>query len=40
VKLTITELLSKKRLKLSTVCQNQKGETVLDGEATILLDEA
>ena len=40
VKLTITELLSKKRLKLSTVCQNQNGETVLDGEATILLDEA
>lgn len=40
VKLTVTELLSKKRLKLSTVCQNQNGETVLDGEATILLDEA
>jgi 3-hydroxybutyryl-CoA dehydratase len=40
VKLTITELLSKKRLKLSTVCQNQNGETVLEGEATILLDEA
>ena len=40
VKLTITELLSKKRLKLSTVCLNQNGETVLDGEATILLDEA
>ena len=39
VRLTITELLSKKRVKLSTVCQNQNGETVLDGEATILLDE-
>lgn len=39
VRLTITELLSKKRLKLSTVCVNQNGETVLDGEATILLDE-
>ena len=39
VRLTITELLSKKRVKLSTVCQNQKGETVLEGEATILMDE-
>lgn len=39
VKLTIIELLSKKRVKLSTVCQNQKGEMVLDGEATILMDE-
>ena len=39
VKLTITELLPKKKVKLSTVCRNQKGETVLDGEATILMDE-
>jgi 3-hydroxybutyryl-CoA dehydratase len=39
VKLTITELLPKKRVKLSTVCLNQNGETVLDGEATILMDE-
>ena len=39
VKLTIIELLSKKRVRLSTVCQNQKGEMVLDGEATILMDE-
>lgn len=39
VKLTIIELLSKQRVRLSTVCQNQKGETVLDGEATILMDE-
>ena len=39
VKLTVTELLSKKRVKLSTVCRNQNGETVLDGEATILMDE-
>jgi 3-hydroxybutyryl-CoA dehydratase len=39
VRLTITELLSKKRVKLSTVCQNQNGETVLEGEATILMDE-
>jgi len=39
VRLTVTELLSKKRVKLSTVCVNQHGETVLDGEATILVDE-
>jgi Acyl dehydratase len=40
VTLTVTELLSKKRLKLSTLCRNQKGEMVLDGEATILMDES
>ena len=39
VVLTITELLSRKRVKLSTICRNQIGETVLDGEATILVDE-
>ena len=39
VKLTVTELLSKNRVKLSTVCENQKGEMLLDGEATILMDE-
>jgi 3-hydroxybutyryl-CoA dehydratase len=39
VTLTVIELLSKNRVKLSTVCRNQKGEMVLDGEATILLDE-
>jgi 3-hydroxybutyryl-CoA dehydratase len=39
VALTVTELLSKNRVKLSTVCRNQNGETVLDGEATILVDE-
>ena len=39
VTLTVTELLSKNRVKLSTVCRNQNGETVLDGEATIMVDE-
>ena len=39
VTLTVIELLSKNRVKLSTVCRNQKGEMVLEGEATILLDE-
>lgn len=39
VVLTITELLSRKRVKLSTICRNQNEETVLDGEATILVDE-
>lgn len=39
VSLTVLELLSKKRVKLATVCKNQNGETVLDGEATILVDE-
>lgn len=40
VTLTVTELLSKNRVKLSTVCHNQNGETVMDGEATILVDES
>ena len=40
VSLTVLELLSKKRVRLATVCRNQNGETVLDGEATILVDEA
>src|SRR4029079_8579819 len=40
VTLTVTELLSKKRRKRSTLCRNQKGEMVLDGEATILMDES
>ena len=39
VTLTVTELLSKNRVKLSTTCRNQNGEMVLDGEATILVDE-
>ena len=40
VTLTVTELLTKNRLKLATVCTNQNGDTVLTGEATILLDES
>ena len=39
VTLTVTELLPKKRVKLSTVCRNQNGDMVLDGEATILMEE-
>lgn len=40
VAVTVTELLTKKRLKLSTICRNQAGETVCEGEATILMDES
>ena len=29
----------KRRVKLSTVCRNQRGETVIDGEATVLLPD-
>jgi 3-hydroxybutyryl-CoA dehydratase len=39
VSLSVLELMSKKRIRLETVCRNQKGETVLEGEATILVDE-
>jgi 3-hydroxybutyryl-CoA dehydratase len=36
----VAELLSKGRVRLLTVCRNQKGETVLDGEATVMLPKA
>lgn len=39
VSLKVLELLSKKRLRLETVCRNQRGETVIEGEGTILVDE-
>jgi 3-hydroxybutyryl-CoA dehydratase len=40
VSLKVLELLSKKRLRLETICRNQRGETVIEGEGTILVDEA
>jgi 3-hydroxybutyryl-CoA dehydratase len=40
VTVTVTELLPKNRVKLSTHCRNQADETVCTGEATILLDAA
>lgn len=37
----ITELIvPKRRVKLSTVCKNQKGDVVVDGEATVLVPES
>lgn len=36
--ITVLELLSRNRVRLATTCRNQSGETVLDGEAVILLD--
>lgn len=36
--ITVLELLSKNRVRLATTCRNQSGETVLDGEAVVLLD--
>jgi 3-hydroxybutyryl-CoA dehydratase len=38
--ITVSEILTKRRVKLSTICTNQNGETVLDGEATVMLDES
>lgn len=35
---TVLELMSKNRVRLTTTCRNQSGETVLDGEAVILVD--
>ncbi|MEO8192758.1 MAG: MaoC family dehydratase [Gemmatimonadales bacterium] len=39
VSVSVAELMPKKRVRLSTVCRNQKGETVLDGEATVLVTD-
>lgn len=33
----VTEVISGRRLKLRTVCVNQRGEVVLEGEALVLL---
>ncbi len=33
----IVELMSKNRVRLATTCRNQNGETVLDGEATVMV---
>lgn len=32
-------LVAKRRVRLATVCRNQDGATVLDGEAVVLVDE-
>ena len=37
VSLCILELMTKKRVRLSTTCRNQNAETVVEGEATILM---
>jgi len=36
---TVLELLSKNRVRLSTVCRNQAGDVLVDGEAVILVDQ-
>ena len=35
--LEVIELLSKNRVRLATTCRNQKGETVVEGEATVMV---
>ena len=37
VTVEVIELLPKKRVRLSTRCRNQRGETVIEGEATVLM---
>jgi 3-hydroxybutyryl-CoA dehydratase len=40
VHLRVIELIEgKRRVKLSTVCKNQKGETVVEGEALVLVPD-
>ena len=36
---TVSEILPKRRVKMSTICTNQNGEKVLEGEATVMIDE-
>lgn len=39
-RVSVVEIIaSKRRVRLSTVCRNQDGLTVLDGEATVLVPE-
>ena len=33
----VLELMSKNRVRLSTTCRNQNGQTVLEGEATVMV---
>src|SRR5688572_1322728 len=40
VKLEVIEIIAeKKRVRLSSVCTNQKGETVMEGEATVMVPD-
>ena len=40
VKLEVLELIAaKRRVRLATVCTNQNGETVMDGEATVMVPD-
>jgi 3-hydroxybutyryl-CoA dehydratase len=40
VRLEVLEVISaKRRMRLATVCTNQHGETVLDGEATVMVPD-
>ena len=33
----VAELLPRRRVRLTTACRNQRGEVVLDGEATVMV---
>ena len=40
VKLEVLELIAaKRRVRLATICTNQNGETVMDGEATVMVPD-
>ena len=40
VKLVVAEVIAaKRRVRITTTCTNQNGETVLDGEATVLVPD-
>lgn len=40
ISVTVTDCLPKDKYTLRTLCKNQKGETVLDGETTVKWEEA
>ena len=35
----VVEILPKRRVRLTTTCRNQRGEAVIDGEATVLVPD-
>lgn len=38
--IAVTEILTRRRVRLSTICTNQDGQKIIEGEATVMLDEA
>ena len=38
--IAVAEILTRRRVRLSTICTNQDGQKIIEGEATVMLDDA